>query len=497
MKKLYYLTLIFLFTCLFASAQVTVNISLNSSDEDATIDDYNSGGNYPNEIDYHVSAWTISGTQTIWRNLFKFDLRCIPSNAVIQSARLSLFYADTNSYVIYANGEQSSLTNSNESVLQRVTSAWTENTVTWINQPATTTADQVILPQSTSATQDYTNLDVTQMVQLMIGAPANNNGFELKLTNETYYAQLLFASGDNPHIAKHPNLEITYTIPTFACHTLTISSADEDATIDDYNSNGNYPNEIDYHVSAWTISSTPAIWRNLFKFDLSCIPPNVVVNSALLSLFYADTNSYVIYANGLQSSLTSSNESVIQRVTSPWAESTVNWNNQPATTTADQVILAQSTSGTQDYTNLDVTQIVQQMTGSPSNNNGFELKLTNETYYAQMLFASGDNPHQNKHPVMEVCYTLGTNIKPVNTSLNVFITPNPASDILWLQLSKDLKGLIYQILDAIGRSVSDESELLTNSSYGNAINVSDLSSGLYFLQIKTNEQIITKKFIKQ
>ena len=53
--------------------------------------------NYPDEIEYHSAAWTITGTPVIWRNLFKFDLSCIPANAAIQSAHVSLFYADTNS----------------------------------------------------------------------------------------------------------------------------------------------------------------------------------------------------------------------------------------------------------------------------------------------------------------------------------------------------------------------------------------------------------------
>lgn len=115
-------------------------------------------------------------------------------------------------------------------------------------------------------------------------------------------------------------------------------------------------------------------------------------------MFYADTNSYLIYANGEHSSLTSSNESVLQRITSVWTENTVNWSNQPSIDTSGQAILSESTSGTQDYTNMDVTQMVQEMTSSPTANFGMELKLTNETFYAQMLFASGDNPNADKHP---------------------------------------------------------------------------------------------------
>lgn len=497
MNKIYCLTVLLFLSSVFASAQVTVTVPLNAIDEDATVDDFGPANNYPNEIEYHVSAWTISGTPVVWRNYFKFNLSCIPSNAIIQNAQLSLFYADTNSYTIYANGEHSSLTSSNESVLQRVTSAWMENTVTWNNQPSTTTTDEVILAQSTSGTQDYTNMDVTPIVQEMVSDQAMNYGFLLKLTNETFYAQLIFASGDNPNDLKHPSLQITYTVPVQICQTFKLSPADEDATIDDFNVAGNYPDEIEYHSAAWTITGTPVIWRNLFKFDLSCIPANAAIQSAHVSLFYADTNSYLIYANGEHSSLTSSNESVLQRITSVWTENTVNWNNQPSTDTSGQAILSESTSGTQDYTNIDVTQMVQEMTISPTANFGMELKLTNETFYAQMLFASGDNPNADKHPILEVCYTIGTGIDQIASGYNVQVFPNPAHDILIIRFPESGSKAQYQVRDAIGKLISEGSNLHSHSSVEIPIYIADLPSGVYFLHVMTDSQSITKKFVKQ
>ncbi|MBK6839658.1 MAG: DNRLRE domain-containing protein [Bacteroidetes bacterium] len=124
------------------------------------------------------------------------------------------------------------------------------------------------------------------------------------------------------------------------------------------------------------------------------------------------------------------NESVLQRITSVWTENTVNWSNQPSTDTSGQAILSESTSGTQDYTNMDVTQMVQEMTSSPTANFGMELKLTNETFYAQMLFASGDNPNADKHPVPEVCYTTGIGIDQSASGYNVQVFSHPAHDIL-------------------------------------------------------------------
>ena len=415
MKKLY--LLFFALSALTAGAQTSISITLNAADEDATIDDYNPAGNYPNEIELASRAWTISSVPTNWRSVFKFNLSCIPPNAIIQHASLSLFYATQNGF---GNQQQESLTSSNESVVQRVTSAWAENTVTWNNQPSATTADEVILPQSTSPTQDYTNLDVTAMVQSMVST--TNNGFLLKLTNETYYANLLFASGDNPDSSRHPLLEVTFTVPGITCITLRTSPGTEDATIDDYNPAGNYPNEIEYASRAWTISSVPTIWRSLFKFDFPCGMSGVNIQSAYLSLYYAAQNGF---GNEQHQSLTSSDESVVQRITSPWAENTVTWNNQPTATPQDQVILPQSTSGTQNYTHMDVTAMVQSMVNF--SNNGFLLKLTNETYYASMLFASGDNPDTSKRAKLEICYYSTAGISTINAENDFSIYPVPSN----------------------------------------------------------------------
>ena len=98
MKKT--LTLLILSIC-FATpmvAQITDTFILNPQDEDATVDTYSPGNNYPSEIEYFSGTWTISSIPTTWRNFFKFNLSCIPPNAEIQSASLSLFYADTNNF---------------------------------------------------------------------------------------------------------------------------------------------------------------------------------------------------------------------------------------------------------------------------------------------------------------------------------------------------------------------------------------------------------------
>jgi hypothetical protein len=489
MKKIYFLLLVSASFSFLVSAQTTVTYTLDANSEDATVDNYTPGNNYPNEIEYASRAWTISSTPVTWRSFFKFDLSCIPPNATVVSSTLSLFYANTNNF---GNAMHSSLSSSNESLLQRVTSAWTENTVTWNNQPTATATDQVILAQSTSGTQDYPNLDVTAIVQQMVSNPNMNFGFLLRLTNETAYAQMFFASGDNPATGKRPSLTITYTVPVTDCITLTLDSLGEDATIDDYSPANNWPDQIEYTSRGWTISSIPVTWRSLFKFNIPCDLSNAVVQNAYLSLFWADTNAL---GNGQQSSLTSSNESVLQRVTSAWTEHTVTWNNQPTATTTDQVILPQSTSGTQDYPNINVTSMVQQMVSNPNMNFGFLLHLTNETAYAQMLFASGDNPHTSKHPTLQICYSIPTSINSISAQSELAVFPNPAIDELSI-VGYPLAGKgEINIYNALGEKVLVQP--LTPNSKQQTISIRQLPSGIYFVKVFSGERMFMKKFVKE
>ncbi|MEO8087432.1 MAG: DNRLRE domain-containing protein [Bacteroidota bacterium] len=482
MKNIY-LSALVLFFSIAVKSQTTTTFTINANDEDATIDNYNSSGNYPNEIEYASRAWTISSVPTVWRSLFKFDLSCIPSNAVVSRASLSLYYAAQNGF---GNQHHESLTSSNESVVQRITGAWTANTVSWNNQPATTSADQYILPQSTNGTQDYLNMNVTGIVQHMITTA--NNGFLLKLTNEVYYANMLFASGNNPDSSKHPQLTVTYTIPGISCVTLRMNQGNEDVTIDNYNPAGNYPNEIESVCRGWTINSIPTLWRSLFKFDFPCSLSGAVVQSAYLNLYYAVQNGF---GNQQHQSLTSSDESVVQRITSAWTENTVTWNNQPATTGADEVILAQSTSGTQDYTHLDVKAMVQEMVNS--GNNGFLIKLTNETYYANLIFASGDNPDNSRHAKLEICFSFPTVVDEINSTEGLVIYPVPANGQFTVE-NKNNAEMNVEIVNVLGEMVLPAITL--EAKQAQTIQTS-IPAGIYFVRETGSERHGVRKLIIQ
>ncbi|HLG34523.1 MAG TPA: DNRLRE domain-containing protein [Bacteroidia bacterium] len=179
---------------------------------DALVGSYSTQANtnYGNVGEFNALAWTNSGNPAYQRSLLKFDLTSIAVTTIVQQASIYLYYNPTSS-----NGQHSSLSGSNASWLQKVTSPWSENTVTWNTQPTATTTNQVAVPQSASPTQDYI-IDVTTLIQDMISNPTTNYGFLLRLQTEQHYRRLVFASSDNANPAKWPALSVSYYSPVAA-----------------------------------------------------------------------------------------------------------------------------------------------------------------------------------------------------------------------------------------------------------------------------------------
>src|ERR1043165_6786918 len=132
MKKIYILILI---NCVFIitmrQAQTTVTLQCSQSVELFSLSPdtpQSLPGHYFDQI--NANAWTYLSVPGFERSLLEFDLTSIPVGATITSAHLNLynnFYCNNDAY---QNGEHSHITNSNESWLQRVTSAWSENSAT-------------------------------------------------------------------------------------------------------------------------------------------------------------------------------------------------------------------------------------------------------------------------------------------------------------------------------------------------------------------------------
>jgi alpha-tubulin suppressor-like RCC1 family protein len=232
---------------------------------------YITNTSYPNVIFANADEWTHSGYRIADRVVMKFDLTSIPVGSVITSARLSLYAHNPQPDDNYKHRNYTITQNSgykqNACYLERITQSWTETTVTWANQPATSTANRIVLPESQTVNQDYINLDVTAMVTDMLADPANSYGFMMRLVNEVKYARMAFCSVNHSDPARWPKLVVEYTPPTCALWTRKNDTPDDvyltmlgnftiqtnfSSTTKGYNLLGNILMEYDPTTDTWT-----------------------------------------------------------------------------------------------------------------------------------------------------------------------------------------------------------------------------------------------------
>lgn len=271
-------------------------------------------------------------------------------------------------------------------------------------------------------------------------------------------------------------------------YTLTLKpgpAAGKDAYLDSRTSSSNYANHTELAGTAWTCGFNPCNARGIFQFDLSSIPIGVNVINARLSL-YANT----VAENGNGIAMQGGNEAVLRRVTSSWAENTVTWNNVPSTTTLNEVTLQQSSTAFQNYLNIDVKNIVQDMVNNPTTSFGFLLKLVNEVPYSSMIFATSDFPNSSLWPEITIEYYFPITILPLNqltycagSSVNVHFNGggnnfNP-NNIFTAQLS-DVNGSFFNAinigsLSATGSGVINAT-VPANINYGNGYRIRVISS---------------------
>lgn len=199
------------------SVVAQTNITITSIDDALLYNNTHSSqsqsrdANYGAHIRISALAWTYSGSPSYFRNMIRFDLSAVPDGAVIQSA---VFYLYSDPTITSGSNSNSG---SNAFYLEKVTQNWAENTVTWNNQPPTTTVGRVWTGPSSSATENR-QVDITSLVQQWIDTPSSNFGLKMILENEVYYRSRNYASSEHSNAAIRPKLEVTYTSATPAIY---------------------------------------------------------------------------------------------------------------------------------------------------------------------------------------------------------------------------------------------------------------------------------------
>ncbi|MEM9917979.1 MAG: DNRLRE domain-containing protein [Bacteroidota bacterium] len=407
--------------------------------------------NYGNRHSLNAYTWTNRGRLVLKRIFLSFDLDTIPDNAMITEARLSLYYNPLDSFESFSvhSGD-------NELYVQRVTEDWAESQITWRNQPATTTDGRLTIPQSSSPTQDYEDIDVTELVQAMADTANGNYGFMIRLVDEVnYYKGLLFASSEHRTPSLRPKLEITYRRGRETCRQLKPGPFDgKDSKIHDLRPDSNFGSRSSLNAYTWTSSGRLTVKRFFMEFDLSEVPTNADITSADLSLFYNPIDSFESFEIH-----SGNNELAIQRVLSPWEESTITWGNQPPVTTDQEVILPRSVTGLEDYLDIDVSSLVADMKDSSlEGSHGFMFRLTDEVdYYRSVLFASSEHPDSSLHPELKVCWleqdpilSVAPKLEKADWRFELF--PNPSKGVFQLNVTGiEQTALIIDVYNTIGQ----------------------------------------------
>jgi hypothetical protein len=172
--------------------------------------------------------------------------------------------------------------------------------------------------------------------------------------------------------------------------------------------NLNIGKSLDFHVMTWTWNAAglgAGSRRSLIYFNLSELPANAIITEATLELFFNST-SLDYASDARQSGANTSNQSVLQRVTSPWEASGVTWATQPSVTSENQVFIPSNTGLETDVT-VDITNLIKDQHTYPEQSFGFMMSLVTEQIYRSMIFASSDHPDGTKHPRLRIAYTLG------------------------------------------------------------------------------------------
>ena len=346
-----------------------------SASADAWIDSGSPSSNKGTDSILKVQAKSGSNN----RALLRFDLPAVPPGCTIQSATLRLYAA--------------SWKNSRTLQALRVTSTWTENAVTWNNQPTTNGT-----AATTASGSGYRQWNVLSHVQTMYAG--TNNGFLIRDANEggsgneqqfhsrekgTDMPQLVVVFAPAP-TATFTSVPPTATpvqptpttgaasptataaaptatlppptpTPTTAAASCTASpvtlSASADAWIDQNSASNNFGGDSILKVQAKDGNN----FRALVQFALPNVPSGCVIQSATLRL-YAPSSAGGRTLQALQ-------------VNGAWTEGGVNWGNQPATTGT-----AVTTGSGNGYREWNVSTLVVAMYGG--SNNGFLIRDASE-----------------------------------------------------------------------------------------------------------------------
>lgn len=241
-------------------------------------------------------------------------------------------------------------------------------------------------------------------------------------------------------------------------------------------SNSGLNNVLRAETWKWDPSNFDTI-RGLIYFDLSYLPQDAQIVSAHLDLFFFRNTNFTPQ--------TGENAALLENITEAWVEKSVTWNNQPATDSTLRVFLPKSTSTTQDYMNIDVTELAKAQ--QKNNLHGWMMRLQTETGFNGLTFASSENTNASLRPRLRITYTSTNSINDVLEKQRVNVYPNPTHEILIIEKAKGYTINSITLKDITGKIVFTQTYADTQNEY--VIDTKNLSSGTYILGINNGEVV--------
>ena len=239
----------------------------------------------------------------------------------------------------------------------------------------------------------------------------------------------------------------------------------------------------EFKMAAWTWSGTSGILRSMLDFNMGLIPPNSIISAAYLSLYGN------IGTTQTHDPLSGSNDCIIKRITSTWNPAIVTWNTQPTTDLVNAVMMPASTGPFDDYLNMDVTALIQDLYINQNIYQGLMIQLNTEIYYRRMAFKSANQPDTSRFPSLTIEFsTVSINESPVQPLFHV--SPNPSNGIFMISLNKPILTGHIEIMDALGSKFFEKTIAEENAI---SINLENLTQGIYFVRVFDAQNSYSKK----
>lgn len=136
----------------------------------------------------------------------------------------------------------------------------------------------------------------------------------------------------------------------------------------------------------------------------------------------------------------------------------------------------------------DVTSLITAIKNS-GNNYGFMMKLKTESPLRNICFGSTENSNTLLRPKLTITYTQNTSVQYANAENEVIIYPNPSQNHIKISTQENQKTLV-SIYDNTGRLVQSIENYESNS----PIDVSTLTTGIYYATVTSDDVLRTVKF---